>query len=513
MCVALLLLLVTTSPAIPPAIDDLSLQRVRERGELLWGADAHGGAPYVFQDPNNPRELIGFEVDLANAVAQRLGIRARMVQGPWDKLPDLLTRGDFDVALNGIEDTPDKRAGFLLSRPYYVAEQRLTVRRGDKLAPPHERALARRPVGCLPGTLAETLLRRREADVRTYDTQDDIFRDLALGRTDAAVTDAPIAHYYGDVDDRLQTYEISLGELSYVALLRPDATSLHRAVNDTLEELAREGTLRAIYERWGIWNDATASLLHDSGPARGVPSGFVAWRAATAGGHAFVDRVRHRYWSMMPLFARGAALTLAVSVLAMVLAIALGIVLATARAFGPWPVRIASTMYVEVFRGTPLLVQLTVIYFGLPELGLTLSPFAAGVLALGLNYAAAESENYRAGLLAVPRTQLDAARALGLSTGQALRLVLLPQAVRVALPPMTNDFIALLKDSSLISVVTLTELTKVYGILGNSTRDHLGLGAVVALWYLLIGFPFVLLARRLEARLGRHRPNPGPGGR
>jgi polar amino acid transport system substrate-binding protein len=152
------------------------------------------------------------------------------------------------------------------------------------------------------------------------------------------------------------------------------------------------------------------------------------------------------------------------------------------------------------------------IYFGLPELGVTLSPFAAGVVALGLNYAAAESENYRAGLLSVPAGQLDAARALGLSTLQALRHVVMPQAARVSLPPMTNDFIALLKDSSLVSVVALTELTKVYGILGNSTRDHLGLGVVVAGWYLLIGLPFVLLARRVERRLGRGRRH-GAGGR
>jgi len=155
-----------------------------------------------------------------------------------------------------------------------------------------------------------------------------------------------------------------------------------------------------------------------------------------------------------------------------------------------------------VLRGTPLLVQLVVIYFGLPELGVTLSPFTAGVLALGLNYAATESENYRAGLASVPASQLDAARVLGLRRRHALRYVVFPQAVRISLPPMTNDFIALLKDSSLISVVTLTELTKTYSMLANATHDHLGLGAVVAVWYLAVGLPFVFLARRLERRLG-----------
>jgi polar amino acid transport system substrate-binding protein len=158
--------------------------------------------------------------------------------------------------------------------------------------------------------------------------------------------------------------------------------------------------------------------------------------------------------------------------------------------------------YVEFFRGTPLLIQLIMVYFGLPELGITLHPFVAGFLALGLNYAAAEAENYRAGLGSVPEGQLDAARTLGLTTLQALRYVVGPQALRVAIPPATNDFIALLKDSSLISVVTLTELTKTYTSLASSMRDHLGLGALVALWYLGLSLPFSYLSRWVEGRLG-----------
>jgi polar amino acid transport system substrate-binding protein len=100
--------------------------------------------------------------------------------------------------------------------------------------------------------------------------------------------------------------------------------------------------------------------------------------------------------------------------------------------------------------------------------------------------------------------QLEAAWCLRLSTAQALRWVIGPQAMRVAIPPVTNDFIALLKDSSLVSLVTLTELTKTYVTLANATRDHLGLGLVVAAWYLLIGLPFARLARWAELRLGRH---------
>lgn len=487
-----------------------ALERVKKRGELTWGADAHGGAPYVFQDAHDPTKLIGFEVDIADAVGKKLGVRATLVQGPWDKLLDLLDRGTFDVALNGIEESDEKRTKNLLSKPYYVAAQKITLLKGHEADVADLDGVKGRSVGCLTGAIACRILDEKGAVTRAFDVQDDIYKDIVTGRSFAALADEPIAHYYGDVDDHLITLPGVYGDLRYVAAFKNGDRSLQIAVDAALDALAKDGTLRAIYEKWGMWNAPTAALLgDDDAKAHGAAVGFEAWRAAVGTQPPFFDRLLHRYPPMMPLFAKGAVLTLGVSVLAMILAVVLGVLLALGRSFGPAPLRWLCTGYVELFRGTPLLVQLTMIYFGLPELGLTLSPFVAGVVALGLNYAAAESENYRAGLMAVPRSQLDAARALGLSTLQALRHVVLPQAARVALPPMTNDFIALLKDSSLVSVVALTELTKVYGVLGNSTRDHLGLGVVVAAWYLLIGLPFVFLARRVEQRLGAHTKKMG----
>ncbi|MDR0444789.1 MAG: amino acid ABC transporter permease, partial [Puniceicoccales bacterium] len=131
-------------------------------------------------------------------------------------------------------------------------------------------------------------------------------------------------------------------------------------------------------------------------------------------------------------------------------------------------------------------------------IGISLPPFYAAVIALGLNYSAFEAENYRAGLMSVPRGQMEAARALGMSQAQALRHVVVPQAFSFLLPPMTNDFIALLKDSSLASLVTIVELTKTYTLLANSYFDFFGTGLLVALFYLLIGLPFVYVARWAE---------------
>jgi polar amino acid transport system substrate-binding protein len=482
-----------------------TLDAIRERGELVWGADAQGGAPFEFPDPADPSRLIGFEVELAEAIAAQLGVRARMQQGAWDKLLELLARGDFDLALSGLEATPDKRGVCLLSRPYYISHERLTVRRGDPDAPRTLQDLRGRRVGTLPSSAAERILREAGADVATYDGgQDDIYRDLRLGRTDAVLLDETVTVYYGAVDPALEVLSDSFGEVRYAIAIRTGDEALQRAIDAALDALGRDGRLRAIYERWGIWNAETARLIGDPDPSPRTPAlAWESWRASAAEQPPFWERLATRYPSLAGAFARAAALTLVVSALAMALAIALGAALAGVRAFAPKPVAALAVAYVELFRGTPLLVQLVVLYFGLPELGVTLSPFFAGVLALGLNYAATESENYRAGLSSVPVSQLDAARVLGLPRVQALRFVVLPQAVRISLPPMTNDFIALLKDSSLVSVVTLTELTKTYSMLANATHDHLGLGAVVATWYLVIGLPFVFLARRLERRLGR----------
>jgi len=465
--------------------------------ELRWGADAEGGAPYVFEQP--PGHLRGFEAELAQLLAERIGRTARHVQGPFAQLLPLLERGDVDVVLNGIEATEDRARAYALTRPYWAGPERLTVRRSDPRAPAALTDLRGRTVGTLPGTLAERMLRAAGADVRTYDGgQEDPYRDLALGRTDAVLLDGPIALYYGERPE-LTTLPSGFGELRYAVVARRTDSRLRDALDAALASLTADGTLPALLQRWGLWTEEAGRVLAVEQPPSGPATELEAWRARRTDGAWSVGA-----GPVLTALGRGAAITLLLSVASMALAMLLGAALALARVYGPAPLSGLALGYVELFRGTPLLLQLIVVYYGLPEVGIRLTPLVAGWLALGLNYAAAEAENDRAGLLAVPRTQMDAARVLGLGRWQAVRHVIAPQAMRVALPPMTNDFIALLKDSSLVSVVTVTELTKTYGTLAAATRDHLGLGLLVAVVYLLLGLPFARLSRWLERRLAAH---------
>jgi polar amino acid transport system substrate-binding protein len=206
----------------------------------------------------------------------------------------------------------------------------------------------------------------------------------------------------------------------------------------------------------------------------------------------------NQYLSFIPLLAKGAIMTLKISLLAMILAVTLGLFIALVRLYAhPFLSKIA-VIYIEVIRGTPLLIQLYIIFYGLPHLGIHFSPFVAAVVGLGLNYAANEAENYRAGISSIPKSQRDAAYALGMSKTESLRHIIIPQALRVVIPPVTNDFIALIKDSSLVSVITLIELTTVMSQLSSTYFDYLGIGLLAAGMYFLIGLPFARFSRLAE---------------
>jgi His/Glu/Gln/Arg/opine family amino acid ABC transporter permease subunit len=183
----------------------------------------------------------------------------------------------------------------------------------------------------------------------------------------------------------------------------------------------------------------------------------------------------------------------------MAVAVILGVLIASGRVYGTGLARLALTGYVELMRGTPVLLQLFVIYYGLAAV-VRLPAFVAALVGLALNYAAYESEIYRGALEAVPLGQLEAARTLGFTERQVLRLVRGPQAFRLALAPMTNDFVALLKDSSLVSVLTVVELTKQTQIFATNLGSWVIPGTLCAAMYLAMSLPLGAAARRLEER-------------
>jgi His/Glu/Gln/Arg/opine family amino acid ABC transporter permease subunit len=460
---------------------------------LRWGGDAEGGAPFVEADPADPARVRGFDVEVAEAIARGLGRRPRFVQVAFASIDASVARGDFDIGMSGVEDTPARRSMLAVTLPYFEFREVLAVRQGDAGRYRGLEDLRGRRIGTLGATIAYEFLLANRARYGylpvSYDDDVHPYEDLAAGRLDAVLLDHIIAARSLKRVPGLAVLPAAVTTGRYVGVLARENTELRDRVNRILADRMRDGTLERIYREWGIWDDSQAAffktVLSESAPGRSVPGAPASrWRAAIL---------------YVPSLLRAAVITLLLSCAAMGLAVGLGIAIAAGRIYGPAAARAVLTGYVELVRGTPVLLQLFVLYYGLSAV-VRLPAFVAALLGLGLNYAAYESEIYRGALEAVPRVQLEAARTLGLSEWLILRLVRGPQAFRLALAPMTNDFVALLKDSSLVSVITVVELTKQTSIFATNIGSWVLPGILCAAIYLAMSLPLSRLARRLERR-------------
>lgn len=204
-----------------------------------------------------------------------------------------------------------------------------------------------------------------------------------------------------------------------------------------------------------------------------------------------------------PLLLEGLAVTVILGVSSFVLGSLLGLALALARLSSVVILKAVALAYVSVFRGTPMLVQILLIYFGLPQVGIVLDPVPSAIIALSLNVASYQSENFRSGILGVDRGQREAALSIGMTYWQVLRRIIFPQALRIAAPTISNRFIAIMKDTSLASVVTVVELTRVAERIGSSTFRYMEMFVIIAIIYWLLNGVLLVGQNALERRLER----------
>ena len=436
--------------------------------ELRWGGDAEGGAPFVEADPDDPARVVGFEVDIAALLARGLGRTPRFIQIGFTTLDASAARGDFDIGLSGIEDSAARRTRLAVTIPVLPVPRDAHRARGGCAAVSHARRPARPPRRDAGATLAYDLLTAAQTahGVVPVTYEDDVHPvqrsgDRARGRGAArrSARRAGVRRNPGLIN---QATDMGVGY--YVGILAPGNAALARSdrrdpasrrcatggskrssgggtCGTTISRGSTRGCLAA--SRWTC--PQTQSLAPgsvDVGRHAALPAGAAERGGDHAGAVGAVDGAggRRRRADRERTRVR------------------------------PGSAEVALTAWVEIIRGTPLLLQLFVLYFGLAAV-VQLPAFLAALIGLGLNYAAYESEIYRGALEAVPAGQLDAARTLGFSERQTLLLVRGPQAFRLALAPMTNDFVALLKDSSLVSVITVVELTKQTSIFAVEHRQ------------------------------------------
>ena len=470
--------------------------------EFRWAGDPEGGAPFVEADPAHPDELVGFDVEIAGLIARGLGRQPSFINITFTSIDQSIERGDADIGLSGIEDTPARRATMAPTLPYYRFREVLSVRSEDADRFRTLADLRGRRVGTLGGTIAYEILLRaeREFGVHAVSYDDDVhpYSDLVMGRLDAVLLDNVLAERRHRAIQGFIIQPQSVATGHYVGVLAARNTELRDRINEILRHAMTDGSLEKIFRKWAVWNNDQPALYGRILAGEPIPA-IIGMETPEAALTLSALDAAARY---LPSLIRASLVTIVLSCLAMALAVALGISIASGRVYGGRLMKAALTGYVELMRGTPILLQLFVLYYGIAA-AVRLPAFAAALLGLALNYAAYESEIYRSSLEAVPAGQLEAARILGLSERQVLTLVRGPQAFRLALAPMTNDFVALLKDSSLVSVLTVLELTKQTQIFATNVGSWVVPGLLCAALYMAMSLPLAALARRLEERWKR----------
>ena len=506
-------------PIVEPGPPGSSLRRIQDAGVLRWGVDPAGGAPFAMPDPVDPRRLAGFEVELMEMLSAYLGVRSEPVPGDWLALVDNMQAGRTDFVLNGLEITDERADVVDFTTPYYAYAQQLTVRDADRERFRSLDDLRGRRVSVLNGSASVDVLLEAgwaEENILQYDDSLNPYRELALGRCDASLAESIIASYYAPQvrgpEGGLHCIPETFAPGRYGGAVRKGEPELLAAVDRVLEHMKASGDIGMIDQRWGIWNDGQAAIGVVRGPdvavvevASGTTARAIDW------GLVFRQLLRATGITML--------LTAASMPLAVVAGLGLALLAGSRHRWLSWP----AVAYIQVVRGTPLLVQIFLVYFSLPVLGawlgfgqlLTLGNITVGVICLAGNYAAYEAEIHRAGLQAVPRGQREAALSLGMSERQAFWFVVLPQSLRIVMPPMVNDLVAMIKDTSLVYVIGVQELTAVALGIGKARFAVPEMLVIAAILYLVVSLAADQVGRRLEARLrrrGEGRATLGKGG-
>ena len=461
-----------------PTFAQSALQRVRQSGTLRIGTDA----TYPPLEYIEGGQFAGFEIDLGNAIARELGARAEFTNASFDGIFPALQNGSFDAVLSSVTITPERSATMLFSDPYYDSGQLIAVRQGTQgIATPED--LVGKKVGVQINTTAQIDLEKRQGvTVAVYNTIDLAMLDLKNGRIDAVVGDAPVLRYMIRQSFReLQTVGRRFTDEKFGLALAKSSEDLRRAINAALWRVQDSGEYDRIHEKW--FGEA-AERAADQAASGAKPK-------------TFDVSLARRTWQF---FLKGVWLTARLALLSLALGLPIGLLLALARVQSSRLLAAPAAVYVEVMRGTPLLVQILFIYFVLPIFGIHLPAFTSGVIALTINSAAYISEIFRAGILSIDVGQMEAARSLGMTYTQAMRRIILPQTFRRVVPPLTNEGIALLKDSSLVSVIGLTELARTGQELASRYAAPLTIWPIVAIFYLILTFPLTRVAEYLERR-------------
>ncbi|MBP2098523.1 ABC transporter permease subunit [Enterococcus rivorum] len=446
--------------------------RIMKQGELIVGLSADY-APYEFHaDVDGKDTIVGFDISIAQKIADDLGVKLKIEELGFDALLGALKTGKIDLIISGMAPTPERLKEVNFSDPYMTVQQKVVIRKSDEGKFTSVNDFEGIKVGVQKQTTQEELAKTELIGSIPTSLQKvpDIIMNLTNKKVDAAVLEGPVAEAYVERDPSLKFADVKFenGEKTAAVAMPKGAPILEAKVNATIGMINDNNLLD------GYKKEAGKLMFTDD--------------------EGFFSKYGKFYIS-------GAGYTIFLAFMGVLFGALLGGILALMKLSKSKIFRGIAIAYIEYVRGTPLLVQIFIVYFGTGVLGLDLSKLAAGCIALSLNSGAYVAEIIRAGINAVNKGQLEAARSLGMNQPQAMRFIILPQAIKNILPALGNEFVTVIKESSVVSVIGVSELIFQAGnVQGASFKPFLPY-LVVSLIYFVLTFTISRLLGVAERRM------------
>ena len=456
--------------------DTKSTDPIKSAGVLRVGTEGVY-APYSFHDPSQGGQLAGYDVDVAKAVADKLGVRVEFVETSWDSIFAALEADRFDIVANEVTITDDRKAKYDLSTPYSIAQGVIVTRSDDNSIHSLADLKGKRAAESPTSNWAQTA-REAGAQIESVDGFTQAISVLNDGRVDVVINDSiTVLAYQAQHPEAKIKVAATIDEHPEQAFAARKDSGLLPELNKALDELRADGTLTKISDKY-----------LDVDLSKGPPKS--AWQL-----------ILENLW---PLAKAALLVTIPLTIISFAIGLVIALVVALGRLSSNAVIAGVARFYISIIRGTPLLVQLFIVFFALPQIGVRIDPFPAAVIAFSLNVGGYAAEIIRSAIQSIPKGQWEAAETIGLNYVGALRRIILPQATRVAVPPLSNTLISLVKDTSLASTILVTELFRTAQNVAAPTFEFFALYGTAALYYWIICLVLSFAQNKYERRLERY---------
>ncbi|HDC8926093.1 TPA: ABC transporter permease subunit [Staphylococcus aureus] len=454
------------------AEQDQTWEKIKERGELRVGLSADY-APMEFEHTvNGKTEYAGVDIDLAKKIAKDNNLKLKIVNMSFDSLLGAFKTGKIDIIISGMTSTPERKKQVDFSDSYMMTKNIMLVKKDKVNEYKDIKDFNNKKVGAQKGTEQEKIAQTEieNASITSLSRLPDVILALKSGKVEGAVVEKPVAEAYLKQNPKLGISNVKFNEeeKDTVIAVPKDSPKLLSQINKTIKEVKDKGLIDKYMTN-------AANAMNDD-------SGFIS-----------------KYGSF---FLKGIKITILISLIGVALGSILGAFVALMKLSKIKIISWIASIYIEILRGTPMLVQVFIVFFGITAaLGLDISALVCGTIALVINSSAYIAEIIRAGINAVDKGQMEAARSLGLNYRQTMKSVIMPQAIKNILPALGNEFVTLIKESSIVSTIGVGEIMFNAQVVQGISFDPFTPLLVAAALYFVLTFVLTRIMNMIEGRL------------